>query len=268
MQPETRSLPPRASHRPQSRDTPRVLLIQAGREPQPAIQLFSANTHCLTENHKQRQTDHFVSIVFQGKPRNVYCKVSLPGIVSKNNQPEKWYICIQQHFIGWKTTLLRKQFTQFSPRKSALKNQILSHQLLITVLSTSVLLTPYTSPSATTVHCEQCWEVWTGNNIKMEVGTSHTTVTCYACSPQHGHELELKSVRWTDRHEIICTSKSILLLSNKEALTADLVWGRVLLIVCSQRQRNRCLQGILGPCVQVICSAKQLVQKDCQEKAW
>lgn len=54
MQPETRRLPQRASHRPQSRDTPRVLLIQAGREPQPAIQPFSANMHRTTEIHKHR----------------------------------------------------------------------------------------------------------------------------------------------------------------------------------------------------------------------
>lgn len=52
VQPETRSPPQRASHRPQSRDTPRVLLIQAGREPRPAIQPFSANT----STHRKSQT--------------------------------------------------------------------------------------------------------------------------------------------------------------------------------------------------------------------
>lgn len=49
VQPETRGPPQRASHRPQSRDTPHVLLIQAGREPQPVIQPFSANTSTQTQ---------------------------------------------------------------------------------------------------------------------------------------------------------------------------------------------------------------------------
>lgn len=61
MQPETRRLPQRASHRPQSRDTPRVLLIQAGTEPQPVIQPFSANTHT-TENDKRGHPRCFVQL--------------------------------------------------------------------------------------------------------------------------------------------------------------------------------------------------------------
>lgn len=56
VQPETRSPPQRASHRPQSRDTPRVLLIQAGREPQPAIQPFCAKTSTQTNTKSQAQT--------------------------------------------------------------------------------------------------------------------------------------------------------------------------------------------------------------------
>lgn len=62
MQPETRSPPQRASHRPQSRDTPRVLLIQTGREPQPAIQPFSANTSTQADR-KHTHIDQFVQIL-------------------------------------------------------------------------------------------------------------------------------------------------------------------------------------------------------------
>lgn len=128
-------------------------------------------------------------------------------------------------------------FNSVCLRKSALNNQILSHQLLITVLSTSVLLTHRAPlpPLFSVSSAERC-EHTTTLRWRLE---PHTLVTtCYAWSPQHGHELELKSVRWTDCHEIICTSKSILLLSNREALTVEPVWGRVLLIVCSQRHKN------------------------------
>lgn len=80
MQPETRRLPQRASHRPQSRDTPRVLLIQAGTEPQPVIQPFSANTH----NDRKRQTrapSLFCPVDIQATSQNGCCKPGLPGIM-------------------------------------------------------------------------------------------------------------------------------------------------------------------------------------------
>lgn len=92
-------------------------------------------------------------------------------------------------------------------------------------------------------HCSRWAAPWGVNPQQHEaVGRrleSHTQLTsCYAWSPQHGYELELKSAHWTDCHEIICTSKSILLLSNRGALNVDPFWGWVSLTARSQRHRN------------------------------
>lgn len=100
--------------------------------------------------------------------------------------------------------------------------------------SESALLTLWTCPSPQL----QPREAWTLSNMRPWAGDWNLAraTTCYAWSPQHGHELELKpasphttstSAPWTDCHEIICTSKSILLLSNRGALNADPFWGWV-----------------------------------------
>lgn len=129
MQPETRSLPQRASHRPQSRDTPRVLLNQASREPQPAIRPFSANIHRPTENNQVRHTDHFVGLTS-----------------SEILKSYMWAICLHSvSLLRVNISLQRGWFPQFSSlclRNSTLYSQILHQQHLITVWSSPVLLTP------------------------------------------------------------------------------------------------------------------------------
>lgn len=62
MQPETRSLPQRASHRPQSRDTPHVLLILAACYP--TIQCKHA------QNDRKPQTQTFWPVYMQGTSEN------------------------------------------------------------------------------------------------------------------------------------------------------------------------------------------------------
>lgn len=140
MQPETRSLPQRAAHRPQSRDTPHVLLIQAGREPQPAVRPFSANSHAPT-----KITDtHMLIILSESFP----LKTVGMHVVAK----AEWFLT---HWNIW-IILLIWILTQIDRKKQKYFNHFL--KVISSILDvfpptpTANSLINHTAPPTTTVH--------------------------------------------------------------------------------------------------------------------
>lgn len=156
MQPETRSLPQRAAHRPQSRDTPHVLLIQAGREPQPAVRPFSANSHAPT-----KITDtHTLIILSESFP----LKTVGMHVVTK----AEWFL------THWNIWMLIWILTQIDRKKHKYFNHFLK---VISSISdvfpptpTAISLINHTAPPTTTIHSEL-----SKDNMRLEAGSSHTS---------------------------------------------------------------------------------------------
>lgn len=163
MQPETRSLPQRASHRPQSRDTPRVLLNQASREPQPATRPFSANIHRPAENNQVRHTDHFVGPTFL-RSYNARPLEIIPQILK--SYMFSWAVYLHSvSLLRVNINLQRGRFPQISQKFNSLSSDPSPATSHYSPLQPSTART--FSPSAT--------QTQTQNRMKQQAGISHTS---------------------------------------------------------------------------------------------
>lgn len=219
MQPETRSLPQRAAHRPQSRDTPHVLLNQAGREPQPAVRPFSANSHAPT-----KITDtHTLIISSESFP----LKTVGMHVVTE----------AERFLTHWNIRMLIWILTQIDRKKQKYFNHFLkvisSIPDVFPPTPTMNSLINHTAPPTTTIHSELCKD-----NMRLEAGSSHTSQNILCLVTTTWARVRAEICPRTECYVIISTSNSILLLSNREVLMVHPFEGTVPLFVHIQTDKN------------------------------